>query len=214
MRPLPVMVMLAFAAIGTASAAPIVHDGPILSLLGKVEGPDGYDEISGHSKLQPPKPISSMRIEEVIAFQDRMVAAGSASSAVGRYQFIRKTLRDLVARHRVDRRQMFNARTQDFLARMLLNDCNYYDPDADTTRIGNCVATIWAAFPVFTGPKAGKSHYHGIAGNRAQTTVPVMRAIIGSRSRPPVDLRQAGLRTPRQVVWPDDGRVADPVPLR
>jgi len=42
--------------------------------------------------IQPPMPITEMSIREVRIFQDRMVAAGSKSSAVGACQIIRDTM--------------------------------------------------------------------------------------------------------------------------
>ncbi|MFG6084246.1 hypothetical protein ACEUZ9_000495 [Paracoccus litorisediminis] len=207
------VLMLAVPAMSVA-AGPKVYDKPILSLLGHIEGPDGYDELSGFIRHTPPKPISQLTIREVLEFQRKVRKAGAKSSAVGKYQFIYETLNRLVARHRIDPGQKLDARTQDFLARMLLNDCNYYDATADTTEIGNCVATVWAAFPVLTGKRAGKSYYHGIAGNRALTTVSIMRAIIGNRMVPPVDLRRQSVISAGPVVWPEDGKFADKVPLR
>lgn len=196
------------------SSRAFVYDKAIMALLGKIEGPDGYDEISNFAKLPPPKPISKMTIAEVIAYQHRVVDDGAASSAMGKYQFIRKTLEELVRRHRVDPQQPFDARTQDYLARMLLNDCNYYDPKADTVAIGNCLSRVWAALPVITGKRAGQSYYHGKAGNRALTTIPVVTAIINQRFTRPVDLRQPQRSRVALVAWPDDGKFADKVPLR
>jgi hypothetical protein len=42
--------------------------------------------------IQPPKPITQMTVREVRTFQDRMVSAWSASSAVGACQIIRWTM--------------------------------------------------------------------------------------------------------------------------
>jgi hypothetical protein len=99
---------------------------------GHLQGPEPpskafvYDKISNFGKLPPPKPISKKTIAEVIAYQHRVVEDGATSSAVGKYQFIRRTLEELVGRHRMDPQRPFDARTRDYLARMLLAKCKYY----------------------------------------------------------------------------------------
>lgn len=208
--------MAALAAPAAAETNSFVYDKPILALL-SLEGPDGYDEVTNHARFQPQKAISRMRIWEVLEYQERLRAAGAKSSAVGKYQFIYKTLKHLVDRHHIDRNQLFDGRTQDYLARTLLNDCNYYHANQDVVTIGDCLARVWAAFPVMTGKKAGKSYYDEVAGNKALTTTQVMAAIIRTRFQPPVDLTEQPRRAPQQLLavsYPDDGRFADKVPLR
>lgn len=194
-----------------------VYDRPILALL-SLEGPDGYDEITNYARIKPEKPISRMRIWEVMEYQERLRSSGAKSSAVGKYQFIYKTLTYLVDRHNIDRNQLFDGRTQDYLARTLLNDCDYYNPGQDVLTIGDCLAKVWAAFPVMTGKDAGKSYYDDVAGNKALTTTQVMAAIIRTRFKPPVDLTGASRWTSAQqqasVTYPDDGKFADKVPLQ
>ncbi len=199
---------------GHAERMSPVNDMPILDLLGDVEGPDGYDEITGYARIAPPKPVSTMTISEVVAFQGRVVASGSKSSAMGRYQFIRKTLKFLVDRHRVDGDRIFDRRTQDYLARMLLNDCGFYSLNEDPDVVGDCLARTWAALPVMTGVNAGRSYYHGIAGNRSLTTVQAVRAVLSRRFETPIAVAAVAERRATPVSWPDDGRFADKIPLR
>lgn len=188
----------------------VIDDRPILNLLGKIEGPDGYVEITGHTRLKPVRPITQMTIAEVLEFQDLVVANGAQSSAMGRYQFIRKTLAYLVSRHNIDTNQLFNARTQDYLARVLLADCSYYDADATNTEIGNCLAKQWAALPVVEGANSGRSYYHGKAGNRALASTAEVIHVISRR----FDERKVYLSSkPTPVSYPDDGRYADAIPL-
>src|SRR5690606_17835867 len=137
------------------------------------------------SPIKPPRPLSTMTISEVLAFQDRAVAMGSESSAAGKYQFIRKTLRSLVKDFGIDPNTPFDARTQNYLARVMLASCGFYGTEKTNNEIGNCLSRVWAALPVMSGPKAGKSYYHGKAGNRALTTIDQVDRMITARSTVP-----------------------------
>lgn len=194
---------------GIAHATPI-NDTPMLDLLGKIEGPEGYTQVVHSAKLDPPKPITRMTIAEVLDYQRDLRRAGSRSSAIGRYQFIYKTLQQIVDDFNVDTGQKFNRRTQDFLARRMLERCHFYDPDASHAKIGNCMARTWAALPVISGPKRGRSYYHGVAGNRALTTPQKVVSLINIRFQDPNFELKA-----RQHDMPDPGDVpfATPIPL-
>lgn len=201
-----------------------VDDTPMLSLIGSLEGPAGYNDFYRGSPISPPRPLISMSIRQVLSFQDRAVAAGSRSSAAGRYQFLRTTLRDLAAKGRISLDAPFDRRTQNYLARMMLASCGYYDPNGDHRAIGNCLSRIWAALPVVSGRNAGRSHYHGIAGNKALTTpsrvVQVIRARMSQRTLMAIaePVKSPALRKSRRyaetIVFPDDGRKSDRIPLR
>lgn len=194
-----------------------INDAPMLALLGAVEGPGGYDEVYRGARIKPPKPVSTMTIAEVLHYQDRMVAAGSISSAIGKYQFIRGTLRELVKQNRIDIRAPFNARTQDYLARIMLANCGFYNPEGEMTEIGNCLSQVWAALPVMTGRNVGRSYYHGRAGNRALTTVArvsrTLEARFSPRDLPRQPVRPA-VRLAAVQAFPDDGKFSDKIPLR
>lgn len=178
--------------ISTLTAAPgaqadqmDVNDRPMLELIGYYEGPRGYDDVFRKATIKPPMPLTQMTIGEVMAFQNRMVAAGSESSAVGRYQFIRKTLARLVEASDLPHDALFDRNVQDYLARLLMAECEFYAPRQHELEIANCLAQVWAAFPVATGEKAGRSYYEGIAGNRALVDVgTVVRTINRRFARP------------------------------
>jgi hypothetical protein len=148
-----------------------VQDRPVLDLIGSVEGPDGYDDVTLATSLQPDKPITKMTIGEVLAFQDRIIASGANSSAIGRYQFIRSTLAEMVEKMGLDENVIFDRRTQDYLARKKLVRCGFYERDMSDARVANCLARTWAALPIVSGPQRGLSHYHGRAGNSAKASV-------------------------------------------
>lgn len=176
--------LMAFSAHANDTTLMPIQDRPALELIGEIEGPDGYDDITLSASIQPPKPITQMTIGEVLAFQDRIVAAGSNSSAIGRYQFIRKTLKAMVKDLGIDQDVLFDRRTQDYLARRKLHRCGFYERNLSDTRVANCLARTWAALPVVSGPRRGRSHYDGQSGNSAKTTVSEVMKVVSVRFKP------------------------------
>lgn len=160
-----------------------VDDRPILTLIGTFEGPDGYDTVYYGSRIKPDKPITEMTIAEVLRWQDRSVSAGSASSAAGVYQFIRKTLRSTVDRAGISHAEKFDRFTQDRMARDALRRCDFYKHSTSDQEIANCLARTWAALPVVSGAKAGKSYYQGVAGNKSLTSVESVMNTVRGRFR-------------------------------
>lgn len=157
-----------------------VDDRAILTLIGTFEGPDGYDTVYYGSKVKPEKPITEMTIDEVQAWQDRSVSAGAKSSAAGVYQFIRTTLRDTAQKAGIPSTTKFDRFTQDRMARHALRRCGFYKHTVPDTEIGNCLAGVWAALPIVSGDRMGRSAYHGVAGNKSLTSVEsVMKTVRG-----------------------------------
>lgn len=147
---------------------------PLLDLIGRAEAPQGYDQVFGGSRLAPPRPITTMTVAEVLAWQDRSVAAGSASSAAGRYQIIRKTLRDIVRAGVLSPNETFSPAAQDRAAEYLLKRRGLDDYRAgriSRDRFGDRLAQEWAGLPVVTGPRAGNSYYAGDGLNSATVGV-------------------------------------------
>lgn len=159
----------------------VINDRPMLLLIGGVEAAEGYGSISNSSPIRPAKPVTQMTIAEVLQFQEEMRDSGAESTAMGRYQFIQDTLAELVIENRVDPLDLFDRRMQDYLARMKMKDCGFYNERNSVEEVGNCLARVWAALPVLTGEKKGKSYYHGIAGNRSLVDTGTVAAVLGER---------------------------------
>ncbi|NDK09443.1 glycoside hydrolase family 104 protein [Candidatus Gracilibacteria bacterium] len=66
--------------------------GSLINTIYQAESNGNPNIIYSGCPIQPPMPITEMSIREVRIFQDRMVAAGSKSSAVGACQIIRDTM--------------------------------------------------------------------------------------------------------------------------
>jgi hypothetical protein len=183
-----ILALLAMASMPTFAQAenkPIVDyhyvDRPFLELLGFLEGPDGYNDITGFTDIEPVKPVIWMTIDEVLDFQRLLRQKGEESSAMGRYQFIYKTLLYLTDYHNIDRSGLFDKRMQDHLARLEMKRCGFYDRHESIPNVGNCLASVWAALPLLTGNKKGQSKYKKTGINFAQTSPAVFAAVLRAR---------------------------------
>ncbi|MFG6573519.1 hypothetical protein ACGYLO_18145 [Sulfitobacter sp. 1A13353] len=180
-------------------------DRPFLELLGYLEGPQGYNDITGFTNLRPVRPVSQMTIQEVLEFQMMLRQKGAKSSAMGRYQFIYKTLDYLVKLHDMDTNQLFDKRMQDHLARLEMARCGFYDRTLDVREVGDCLAHTWAALPLLSGKNRGKSRYVETGINSARTSPEVMEAIL--RARSVRDVLKVADATPTQAGFNVSGHV-------
>jgi len=153
------------------SAEVRVGVGDILNLIARYEAPGGYNQYYTAAPFAPPRRLTSLTIGEVLIWQQKLRSRGTKSTAVGRYQIIYKTLRSMVNTGVLPKTALFNAANQDRLARALLKPCLAYQKFNSLAPFGNCLAGIWAAFPMHSGPLKGKSKYHAVAQNRALVSV-------------------------------------------
>lgn len=144
--------------------------GEVLNLIAQYESGGDYNIVNGGSRL----PLTRMTIEEVIQEQRRWRSwRGAASSAAGRYQYIRSTLIWITDTMGIDKANTkFDEQTQDEI-------CIYdmrYRCDLDkwiagrisTEQFLNKLSRVWAAIPN-TG--TGLSTYQGVANNQAGISV-------------------------------------------
>ncbi len=117
-----------------------------------------------------------MSVGEVLDWQKSLGRV--KSTATGGYQFIRPTLENLVRNHKIDRARLFDEDLQDHLAKLLIAKCGYRNTQKDNVRFANCLAGIWAALPLVSGPNKGRSRYHNVAGNRAGITPETVLAFL------------------------------------
>lgn len=197
------------------------HVQPVLDLIGRYESRGDYDIVyGGIPKAQRPAKLTAMTIDQVIAWQKRVVNAGAASSAAGKYQIIRKTLEASIAALRMSRSRLFDKATQDQLAMHLLRGRGmqrFLDGQIDADDMALGLAKEWASLPVphdMKGAsrqiKAGQSYYAGDGLNKAHATVAeVEQALLVARERyrsgsqpvsaPSIPVTDA-VKTPRQGV--------------
>ena len=165
----------------------------LLAFIRALEAPRGYVDYERRISLAPPKPLTAMTVGEVLDWQVRVRRSGAPSTAAGGYQIIYPTLKRLVSTYGVSRARLFDAATQDHLARLLIGECGRKGPTRNHPRYGNCLAGIWAALPLTHGPERGRSAYHGVAGNKALTRPQTVLALLAGQ---PVRLPARGGAAP------------------
>jgi hypothetical protein len=173
-----------FAALPDRFAAPLRHGGRVAArlrdLIARAEaGPAGYDAVQLGARIRPPGPPTTMTVQEILDWID---ATPGQPHAIGRYQFIPPTLRHSVRRLGLETGTRFSPEVQDRLADLLLGDAGLGQVQrGEMTEVAfmHNLARIWAGLPTATG----RSHYHGVAGNRAvlgyEAYAREVRAILG-----------------------------------
>ncbi|MFH5773618.1 peptidoglycan-binding protein [Paracoccus sp. NGMCC 1.201697] len=183
---------------------------PTLVLIGKNESGCSYTIVyGGIPKAQRPADLRKMTISEVLAWQREVVNAGSASSAAGYYQIIRKTLQASYEPAGMALASLFDEAGQDKLGMYLLAGRGFQKfldgkLSEDDMMIG--LAKEWASFPVphdMQGAsrwvKEGQSYYAGDGLNKAHATTSEVRAALrqskslyGNPARPLLKLGDKG----------------------
>jgi muramidase (phage lysozyme) len=156
----------------------------MLDFIADYEAPRGYDTVYGNKQARMPKPLTTMRLDEVLR-QGRWRTNTFGSSACGRYQFMDKTLRTLSTRLGLKAHQIFEPNLQDRLAYHLLRERGYdkwaSGEMTDASFMLN-LAKEWAALPVpydmsvvrngrTYDIKRGQSYYAGDGKNAARVKV-------------------------------------------
>lgn len=162
---------------------------PLLDMIAKYEGGvNGYDVVYGGSKIRPPKPITRMTVGEVRNWQEESVRAGSASSAVGKYQIIRKTMDKIISSGTIKRSDLFDRSTQEKAGLYLLEGRGYsaYRRGSKSLQsFAKGLAQEWASLPVLVDMQgasrrvsAGQSYYAGDGLNKAHYSVSALTRAI------------------------------------
>lgn len=145
----------------------------ILNYIGEHESQGNYNAlVYGRKGTNTPSEtdLTDMTIGEVQEYQRGMYSRGHASSAVGKYQFIQKTLRNLVNQSPdIDMDTKFTPEVQDKLATALLKEKGldaFLRGEMDPEDFASRVDDVWSSLP----NEQGRSEHEGIAGNRAGNT--------------------------------------------
>ncbi len=157
------------------------NDVEFLNLMGNLEGPRGFGTVSDFAPALPERPLTEMTLAEVLDYQREIRAMGTISSAVGRYQFIYLTLRDLVETHGISDSLVFDGEVQTYLARFLMHNCGFFDRATPEVQLANCLAGVWAALPLVSGPQRGQSAYADDGVNKAFVAPEIVLDVLGRR---------------------------------
>lgn len=151
---------------------PQVRTDKLLDIIAKGESRGNYNAYFGSAANNKIK-FTEMSVGEVLAWQDEFVKKGSPSSAVGKYQFIRPTLKGLVSELRIDNNTIFDAHLQDRLAHRLLERRGlkeYARGKLSREEFAHNLSKEWAALPRVTGKHPDQSYYAGDGLNKVRIT--------------------------------------------
>lgn len=151
---------------------------PLLDLIGKSEGTDkgrGYNETLAYGAYTGGDvELVKMTLDEIDALQTKMLAHPKNrwnSSALGRYQIVRTTLRRIKKALGLTGRERFDAHMQDRMACFLLGSRGidqWLAGKMSEDALINALAKEWASLPT----TSGKGYY---SGQRASVTVAEVR---------------------------------------
>ena len=138
----------------------------IMDLIGKGESGGNYNAlVYGKKGASVPgqADLTNMTIAEVQEYQKGMMARGHASTAVGKYQFISKTLAEQVKKAGLDpSTTKFDQQTQDMLASQMIDRAGFGKKDQAT--VMRNLAGTWASLPK---DMSGRGAYDGYNQNKA-----------------------------------------------
>jgi len=152
----------------------------LLTTIAEGESRGNYNAYFGNSANTTLK-LTEMTIAEVQAWQDKYVADGNASNAVGRYQIISPTLKGLIKELKLKPSQVFSERIQDKMAITLMERRGAVDFANDKISAEQFAANLsqeWAALPAVLGDRPTESFYAGDGLNEARVSSGVvLRAV-------------------------------------
>ena len=131
----------------------------MLDFLAKAEWTnDNYNALFSKAN-QSEIAFTEMTLRQVLAYQDKFVKDWSPSSAIGRYQFMRYTIRDMSERYDISLDEKFTPEFQDNLAILKLNErwLKQFQEDGDIWKFQNKLSAEWASLPK---DNSGLSYYH------------------------------------------------------
>lgn len=152
----------------------------LLAFIRSDEAPKGYGQIYGGAKgVSLSTDVSKMTLNQVIALQDQMLRNKSASTAVGGYQFIQRTLIGTMSGMKLTGKEVWTPELQDKMAIHLMKGRgldSYLAGTMSAENFANNLAKEWASLPVVTSIlgfkkfvlKPGQSYYAGDGLNKSR----------------------------------------------
>lgn len=157
----------------------------LLDIIGKHESNGNYNAYYKHADNNSVR-FTDMTVNEVLAWQRKYVNDGSASSAVGKYQIIQKTMRGLKEDMNLTGNEKFTPELQDRMAMRLLEQRGlnrFKNGGLTADQFMNNVAHEWASMPK---DRSGRGAYDGDGLNKSLTGAAPVLAAIEDIKRAPV----------------------------
>ena len=182
----------------------VTAGGDLLSIIAQAESGANYNTVFSNSRITPEeylgKSLVDMTVSEVLQWADHSTdTLGSASSAAGKYQIIRGTLRGLVGRGVIAADELFNAAGQDKCANALLEGrglSRYISGGLSEASFAIAIAQEWASMPVCSRTQGRRrivnpeeSYYAGDGLNKSlvepEVVIAAIRALRPQQSNEP-----------------------------
>jgi hypothetical protein len=134
----------------------VAAGGDLLDVIAQAESGANYNTVFSNSRITPRqyigKDLTDCTITEVLQWADHSTdVLGSASSAAGKYQIIRSTMRGLIGQGVASVDELFNAEVQDRMANALLKNRRieqYIAGSLSEAQFAINIAKEWASMPV------------------------------------------------------------------
>jgi len=159
---------------------------PMLDLLGQSEGTDrgrGYNETLGYGAYTGGNVnLVSMMLDQIDRLQTQMLAHPKNkwnSSALGRYQIVRTTLREIVEKKHISLGRLFNERMQDEAACYLLGKRGIDEWLEGRLPLENLMVALaqeWASLPTPSGRGYYDNQYAVVSPQKVIDTLMVVRS--------------------------------------
>lgn len=153
----------------------------LLDAIGEAEGArpgywegNPYDLTIGRGKYSNHIPVSTLSIGTLKSLQRQMIHNGAPSTAVGKYQIISRTLKDMQKKIGFSEDDVFSPLLQDQIAIKLLERRGLVQYLNGTLSLNDFMKNLskeWASLP---NPSTGKSYY----GQRTHFTTEKMKQIL------------------------------------
>lgn len=150
---------------GGAYVAGDPRAGRLLDFIKEHEAGGNYNAVFGNANSKVD--LGQFTLDQVMAQQQ---SSGRRSTAIGGYQFMHRTLRDLKRELGLTGKERFTPDFQDRLGLALLERRGYREFKAGKRSLRNFAFSLsqeWSALP---DPGTGRSFYHNDGLNRAQTS--------------------------------------------
>lgn len=149
----------------------------MLDFIAVKESNSNYDAFVNHANNKDS--LAANTINGIYAFQRKLIAWGEPSSAVGRYQFVQRTLSMVIQQLSIPLTDHFTDELQDKLACRLLDNRgygNWLSKIIDDSSFAHNLSCEWASLP--DPLNDGRSHYDGVGGNSALYTLDEVYAML------------------------------------
>jgi muramidase (phage lysozyme) len=149
----------------------------LLDLIGKGESHGNYNAVYGN--IANTRDLSQYTLDDILKHQQEARRRGIASTAIGRYGFIYKTLRGLKTELGLSGNEPFTPKLQDQMGKALLNRRGLEAYRAGRIGKQTFALALSQEFASLPDPTTGRSFYDGDGLNKAQVSRSTVYAALG-----------------------------------